>query len=235
MKLESSSKDIFGQAVENFHTSKDQTPIRVHHTDFFDDEIPVEYLFRSYAEMPKLEQLALELCKGNVLDVGCCSGSHSLALKTKGHSILPIDISYRSIDTCHKRGLKSAKCIDFYDLQSVKFDTILMLMNGIGIAKTVQNLPDFFQHLKSLMHIESQVLLDSSDLKFLYEDEVFDEDSYYGEMVYQISYKNAISELFTWLYLDFELLKSKAHQEGLHCELIYEDGHYAFLAQLRLN
>ena len=235
MNLNSSSKDIFGLAVENFYLEKDQTPIIVHHEDFYDDEIPVHYLFRTYNEMPEIEQKAIDLCKGKVLDVGCCAGSHSLELKARGHEILPIDISEKSIEICQKRGLHEAKSIDFFNLEEGKFDTILLLMNGIGIAGTLNNLPLFFQKLKSLMHQNSQVLLDSSDLIFIYESENFENDAYYGEMTYSISYKKHLSDPFPWLYLDFNLLKARAEQEGLQCSLIHEDKHYGFLAQLRLS
>lgn len=233
--MTSASKDIFGLAVESYFLKKDQTPIIVHNEDFYDDEIPVGYLFRSYEEMPELEQLALDLCQGKVLDVGCCAGSHSLELKAKGHQVLPIDISRKCIQTCHKRGLQEAQQIDFFNLENQKFDTILLLMNGIGIAKTVKNLSFFFQKLKSLMHRTSQILLDSSDLIFLYEDEVLEENSYYGEMTFKTIYKKQVSQSFPWLYLDFDLLKSKAQNEGLSCELIFEDDHYGFLAKLKLT
>lgn len=235
MNLKSTSKDIFGLAVESHFLNKDQTPILVHSEDFYDDEIPVDYLFRNYNKMPELEQLALNLCKGKVLDVGCCAGSHSLELKAKGHEVFPIDISKKCIQTCHKRGLKEAKEINFFELDNQKFDTILLLMNGIGIAQSINNLPFFFQKLKSLMHEDSQVLLDSSDLIFLYEDELLEEDSYYGEMIFETSYKNQTSQPFPWLYLDFILLRSEAQKEGLKCELIFEDDHYGFLARLQLS
>ncbi|NEV94182.1 methyltransferase domain-containing protein [Psychroflexus sp. YR1-1] len=235
MNLKPSSKDIFGLAVENYFFKKDRTPISVHHADFYDDEIPVDYLFRTYKDMPELEQLALDLCRGRVLDVGCCAGSHSLELKAKGHEILPIDISEKCIQTCRKRGLEEALQMDFFELNQQKFDTILLLMNGIGIAQTLKNLPVFFQKLKALMKPDSQVLLDSSDLIFLYEDEILEEDAYYGEMKFKTSYKKQVSDSFPWLYLDFALLKTEAQKEGFQCELIYEDEHYSFLAKLGLS
>ncbi|MFO7745258.1 MAG: class I SAM-dependent methyltransferase [Psychroflexus sp.] len=235
MNPKSSSKDIFGLALESYYTNKDKTPIKVHNKDFYDDEIPVEYLFRNYEEMPLLEQIAIDLCEGKVLDVGCCAGSHSIELKAKGLEVLPIDISPRSIKICNKRGLKEAISLDFFELDNKKFDTILLLMNGIGIAQSIDNLPVFFKKLKDLMHQNSQVLLDSSDLIFLYEDELTEEDNYYGELTYEISYKQSISDAFPWLYLDFDLLKKEASKRGFLCELMYSDEHYGFLAKLQLS
>lgn len=234
MNLNSSSKDIFGLALESYYNEKDRAPILVHNEDFFDDEIPVDYLFRSFDEMPKLEQIAIDECYGKVLDVGCCAGSHSLELKARGHDVLPIDVSSKSIEVCKERGLQEAKHQDFFNLEAEEFDTILLLMNGIGIAKRLDHLDTFFQKLKELMHAKSQVLLDSSDLIYLYESEDLDEDSYYGELTYSISYKNALSDPFHWLYLDYGLLKEEASKRGFLCQLIYEDDHYGFLAKLQL-
>lgn len=234
MNPKSSSKDIFGLAVESYYSNKDRTPILVHNDNFYDDKIPVEYLFRSYDQMPELEQIAIDFCKGKVLDVGCCAGSHSLELKAKGHEILPIDVSKKCIETCQKRGLKEAKHIDFFELKDQSFDTILLLMNGIGIAQSLRHLPVFFEKLKNLMHQESQVLLDSSDLIFLFEGEVLDDDPYYGEMVYTTSYKNQVSNVFSWLYLDFDSLKAAANEHNLSCKLVFKDDHYGFLAKLEL-
>lgn len=234
MNPKSTSKDIFGLAVEAYYKNKDITPMTVHNTDFYDDEIPVDYLFRSYDEMPKIEQVALDLCVGKVLDVGCCAGSHSLELKAKGHNILPIDVSKKCIETCQKRGLEEAKHIDFFELKDQTFDTILLLMNGIGIAQSLRQLPVFFEKLKNLMHQDSQVLLDSSDLIFLYEGETLEDDPYYGEMVYTTSYKNQVSDAFPWLYLDFDSLKTAAYKQNLSCKLVLEDDHYGFLAKLEL-
>ena len=236
MNLDTPTKDIFGLAVESYFTTEDKTPILVHHEDFFDDEIPVEYLFRSYDEMPKLEQKALDLCQGSVLDIGCCAGSHSLVLKSRGHLVQPIDISKKCIETCKKRGLEEAKTLNFFDLKPQSFDTLLLLMNGTGIAGTLNALPSFFEKLKSLMHENTQVLLDSSDLIFLYDEEMADEDeAYYGEMIYKTSYKNQISDPFPWLYLDFNTLKKEAEKASLECSLIFEDEHYGYLARLNFT
>lgn len=85
------------------------------------------------------------------------------------------------------------------------------------------------------MHSNSQVLLDSSDLVFLYENELAETDDYYGQMTYKISYKKSVSNAFQWLYLDFDLLKKEASKRGFLCELMFEDEHYRFLAKLKFN
>ena len=77
-------KDIFGKALLEYYNNNYTEDI-VTWTNISDkDSLPLPYLFRNYAEMPKLEQKALQLVKGKVLDVGCGSGSHSLYLQNKG-------------------------------------------------------------------------------------------------------------------------------------------------------
>ena len=48
-----------------------------------EDVIPLPYLFRDFDEMPKLEQKALELAHGKVLDIGCGAGNHTLYLQPR--------------------------------------------------------------------------------------------------------------------------------------------------------
>lgn len=232
MNPKTSSPDIFGKAVESYFLRKDKTPIIVHSKDFYDDEIPVDYLFRNFEDMPPIEQKALDLVEGKTLDVGCCAGSHSLVLQDRGISVTSIDISKKCIQVCRARGLKQAKHIDFFELETTKFDTMIFLMNGIGIAKTIDGLTPFFEQIKRILYPGGQVLLDSSDLIFLYENEIQDIDSYYGEVEYSMSYKQETSNPFSWLYLDFEMLKNESIRHGFQCELVYADNHYGFLARL---
>ena len=48
-----------------------------------EDVIPLPYLFRDFDQMPAVEQRALELARGKVLDIGCGAGSHALYLQEK--------------------------------------------------------------------------------------------------------------------------------------------------------
>lgn len=231
--------DIFGQAVIDHFEKQDVENIKVIAEDFDDDEIPTNYLFRSYKEMPKLEQKALQLAKGKTLDVGCCAGSHALVLQEKGIDVKAIDVSQGAIKVARLRGIKNAMVQDFFD-EKEKFDTILMLMNGIGIVGKLRKLTNFFEHLKSILNPHGKVVLDSSDLHFLFDKEEdgsiwVDSSQYYGELNYQIQYKKEISEPFDWLYIDFNSLQLAAESNGFSCRLVQEGEHYDYLAELRLN
>lgn len=241
MSKNNTNPDIFGHAISDFFHGKDTEDITVYSNDFDNDLIPVDYLFREFKEMPPLERAALERCNGKILDVGCGAGSHALHLQdTKNFTVTGIDISEKGIEICQKRGLKDARCEDFFQLKNETFDTILMLMNGSGIVGKLSNLEPFFKQLKTLLAPKGKVLIDSSDLSYLFEQ---DEDGgvwidasqgYYGELHYQIGYKNEISEKFDWLFIDFETLRFAAESNGFACKLLQEGDHYDYLAELTI-
>ena len=233
----SADKDPMGAAILDFQKQGKAARLRVLSSMFEEDEMPVTHLFRSVPKMPLLEQKALQLAKGRVLDIGAGSGCHTLALQEKGFTVKAIDISPLSCEAMKLRGVKDAECINLFDDHlGTGFDTILLLMNGTGIAGKIEHLPALFQRLKALLNPGGQILIDSSDLKYIYENEdgSFDinlNGAYYGEVDYQMVYKNVKGDRFDWLYVDFPLLKSIAETCGLHGELVEEGEHYDYLAR----
>lgn len=240
MNQQTSVKDIFGKAISAYYHDKDTTDIEVHSPDFDDDVIPVTYLFRNYPEMPPLEQKALQLATGRVLDVGCGAGSHSLYLQEKQKlEVTSIDTSEGAVEISRLRGIKDARNIDFFDLKNEKFDTILMLMNGSGIIGKLHKLDKFFKKIKELLNPGGKLLLDSSDLSYLFDrDEdggiwIDSEAAYYGELEFKVSYKGDSSDFFDWLYIDFQTLKFAADTNNFSCKRIKEGEHFDYLAELR--
>ena len=145
-------KDLFGKAILDFQTNNSPENLITETSISEADEMSVAYLFRSYEEMPKLEQKALQLAKGKILDVGCGAGSHSLTLQNERKlDVTSIDISPNAIEACQLRGLKNAKVQDIMTLKNEKFDTILLLMNGTGIFGKLENVSNYLQKLKSLL------------------------------------------------------------------------------------
>ena len=228
------NKDIFGTAIRAYYKENDETPITVHSPDFDDDEIPVDYLFRDFEKMPELEQKALQLCHGKVLDVGCGAGSHALYLqKIKNIEVEAIDTSEGAIEIAKERGVVKAYEKDFYKIVDTKYDTLLFLMNGSGIIGKLENLESFLNHCLELLHEDGSIILDSSDLIYLFDDEFIDTENYYGELQFTLSYKDQVAEEFDWLYLDQETLKEAANRLNLNCEIVAEGEHFDFLAVLK--
>lgn len=230
--------DVYGQAILDHYKGK-KAALLTFSSIAGKDELPLSHLFRSFNDMPTLEQLALNLAKGKILDIGCGTGSHSLYLQERGHAIKSIDISKGAIKVCQSRGLTNALCENFWELTDEKFDTILSMMNGAGISGTLSQLPIFLNQLKSLLHRKGQVLMDSSDLIYMYQDEkggteIPFNDRYYGEIDFEFEYNGKRSGKFNWLYIDYFNLEKYATDAGFNCELILKGDHYDYLARLTL-
>ena len=232
-------KDLFGKAILDFQTNNAPEDLTTETTISDEDEMSVAYLFRSYKEMPALEQKALQLTKGKVLDVGCGAGAHSLYLQNeKNLEVHSIDISSNAVAACTLRGLKNVHVQNILEIDSTtsanKYDTIFLLMNGTGIFGTLKNTAQYLQKLKSLLKPDGQILIDSSDIIYMFD---ADEDGayqipangYYGELQFTLRYKGQKEEPFPWLYLDYNTLQNAAFANGLRCELILEGEHYDYL------
>lgn len=234
------ANDVLGTALKAYYfdnNTKDK--LLTNSSISEEDEMPLEYLLRKYNQMPPLEQKALQIAKGNVLDVGCGAGSHSLYLQqSKNIKVTAIDISEGAIEVAKHRGLKNVATANIYNFKTdEKFDTILVLMNGTGICGKLSNLADFLNHLTSFLSPKGEILIDSSDIIYMFEDENGDHwidasQEYYGEVKFWMNYKEQQSETFDWLYVDYNTLQRCAVYNGLNCELIEEGEHYDYLAKI---
>lgn len=229
--------DPMGAAIYDFHKNGTADVLRVFSSQFEEDEIPVADLFREYDDMPELERIALDEASGEILDVGAGSGCHSVALMKMGKSAVAIDISPLSVEVMKERGVDALQ-VNLYDESfGRKFDTVLMLMNGTGIIGNIDNMPVFFERMKQLLKPGGSILIDSSDLRYLFEEEdgslMIDlADDYYGQLDYQMQYKDVSGEPFDWLYVDFDTLAFYAEESGFDAELLAEGEHYDYLAKL---
>ncbi|MBQ9556388.1 MAG: class I SAM-dependent methyltransferase [Muribaculaceae bacterium] len=228
--------DPMGQAIADYLKHGKAARLRVLSPMLEEDEIPVKDLFRSTSDMPSIEQQALKEARGTILDVGAGAGCHSLALQQMGKQVTAIDISPLSVATMRERGVKDARQQDFFTLGG-QYDTILMLMNGIGIVGTLSRMDAFFDQVDRLLAPGGQVLCDSSDLCYLYEDEdgfidLTGVEGYYGEMTYQMQYKSIKGEPFPWLFIDTDTLRQQAARHGYDMDIVLVGDHYDYLARL---
>lgn len=232
-------KDLVGKAMLDFQTNNNPENLITETTISEEDEMSVAYLFRSFEEMPVIEQIALQTAKGKILDVGCGAGSHSLYLQNQHqHDVTAIDISANAIKTCELRGILKAKVQDVMTLKNEKFDTILLLMNGAGMCGKLNKVGSFLIKLKSLLNSNGQILLDSSDIIYMFDEDedggkwISSENDYYGEVIFNIQYKGEKEKPFQWMYIDYNTLQHAAIANGLKCELLKEGEHYDYLARL---
>ena len=241
MSLIPSHKDPMGAAIAEYFRTGRAGALRVFSSQFDEDEIPVEQLFRTLGEMPPLEQQALALASGKILDVGAGSGCHALALQAMGKEVTAIDISELSVEVMQQRGVSDARAVDLYDEHfSEQYDTILLLMNGSGIIGNIEGMERFFLRMKQLLKPEGHIYMDSSDLKYLFEEEdgsylIDIADDYYGVVDFRMQYKQVKGDTFDWLYIDFDTLAYYAEQYGFSAELVSQGEHYDYLAVLKMK
>ena len=236
----SAEKDPMGAAISDYFNHHRADRLRVFSSQFEEDEIPVKELFRSIQSMPVLERTALQMATGRILDVGAGSGCHALALQEMGKDVCAIDISPLAVEVMKQRGVNDPRLINLFDETfSETFDTILMLMNGSGIIGRLNNMPEFFQRMKRILRPGGCIFMDSSDLRYLFEEEdgsiVIDlAGDYYGEIDFQMQYKDVKGDTFDWLYVDFQTLSLYASECGFKAELIKEGKHYDYLVKLSI-
>jgi len=230
--------DPIGRAVYDFHFHSINQPIVVHSDDFDDDTIDTSYLFRSYKQMPALEKKAMSLCSGTILDVGACAGPHSIYLQQKGFKITALETSALCCEVLKDRNITNIIQQDIFKFDGQTFDTILLLMNGTGIAGSLSGLEVLLHHLKTLLNPGGQILIDSSDLIYLFEQEDgsalidISADKYYGELTFQTEYKEWISQPFSWLYADLNNLENAIEKNQLKLNKVFKGQHYDYLARI---
>lgn len=213
--------DLLGKALYEYIHGENEATLLVHTSYGEIETMPASVFFRSYSQMPDIEQYMLGLCKGKVLDAGAGAGSHSLWLQTQGLEVWAVDISPLATDVMKQRAVHHAVCADIFTFDGHKFDTILLIMNGIGIAQNIEKLKELLNHFKTLLNPGGQILLDSCDVSYLEEANIY--SRYIGEVTYQFEYRGEKGTPFEWLYLDIAELQKITNRAGWHCQIIYEE------------
>lgn len=233
-------KDLMGRAIWDYYYQENSEDLQTETSISELDDLPVSYLFRDYQEMNALEKKALDLSFGKVLDVGSGAGSHSLYLQNERKlEVTALDISPKSIEVCKARGVKNAICEDLLRFSEKNFDTVLLLMNGTGIFQSLEHIDQYLQKLKSLVVENGQILIDSTDILYMYDQDeeggvLVPATGYYGELDYYLHYKGESELPMKWLYLDFDTLENAAIANGFKIQKI-EQLEDSYLAQLTLK
>jgi len=232
--------DIIGNALKDYMAGDLNATIRVYSDIAEPDTLITAYFFRDYGQMPALEQHALELCYGKIADLGAGAGSHALVLQNQNAAVTAYDISKGACSVMKKRGVKQVCQSSVFQLGSERYDTLLMLMNGIGLVNTIEGLVLFLNQVKANINPGGQIIADSSDITYMYYDEegalqLNLNAEYHGVVTYQMEYKKIKGQPFTWLFIDYLLLEQYAQQCGYACKLLAEGDNYQYLVQLTLQ
>jgi len=247
--------DVLGDALSAYYHKTSSGKLWVNNKYGPREEMPVDVYFREAEDMPELEWIALQQCKGRVLDIGAGAGSHALILQQMGLDITALDISPKAAAVMQRRGVKQVLCQNFFSLELTRadspgsadaiptvstpndippFDTLLLLMNGIGLAGTLDGLRKFLAKARSLLRPGGRLIFDSSDIAYLYDGKLPKTGDYYGEILYQYEYRKQQSDWFKWLFIDRKTLSAIALSEGWQTELLFGDEWDQYLVKCEL-
>ncbi|WP_294304489.1 bifunctional 2-polyprenyl-6-hydroxyphenol methylase/3-demethylubiquinol 3-O-methyltransferase UbiG [uncultured Chryseobacterium sp.] len=230
-------KDLMGKAIRDYYHNENPEDLQTETSISELDELPVNYLFRDFNQMNKIEQKALRLAQGKILDIGAGAGSHTLYLQNERNlDVTALDISPKSIEVCKLRGVKKAVAENMLHYSDGIFDTLLLLMNGTGIFQSLQVIDIYLKKLYDLLNVKGQILIDSTDILYMFDE---DEDGgvyipaegYYGELDYIVHYKGESEDPIKWLYLDFNTLRNAAENNGFKIEKVLQEED-SYLARL---
>ncbi len=227
--------DVLGIAWLDYWHGRPVAPLLVNTSYGAVEEMPIDYFFRNINAFPRIEQYALSLCQGRVLDVGAGVGSHALFLQQQEVAVTTLETSPLGVQIQQARGVKRAVQADYHDYREKGFHTVLLLMNGIGITGTLTGLRNFFQSAKDWISPAGQLLFDSSDIAYLYEGAEHPTNEYYGEVRYQYEYRDCLGEWFSWLYVDEATLQQVAQEAGWQMQTIFQDDQDQYLARATLR
>ena len=225
--------DVMGEAIRDYFLKRSRGKLWIHNKYGEKEEMPIGTYFRDVQRMPELEQIALRECKGKILDVGAGAGSHALELQANGKDVTTIEFSEKASEVMRLRGVQKVVHQDIFTYHNGGYDTLLLLMNGIGLTGNIAGLTRFLQLAKNWLTESGQLIFDSSDVAYLYEDGLSFPPYYYGEINYCYEYKKQKTEWFSWLYVDRKTLTKIAAKEGWQTEILYMDEFDQYLARLR--
>jgi SAM-dependent methyltransferase len=224
------------EAMLAYHRGDAMARIVVH-DDYGDCEAhDIAHFFRTEDQFPRLEQKAIDLCRGRVLDVGAGSGCHSLILQQRGLDVCALELAPELCDIMRDRGVLDVRCSDIGDFEADQFDTILMMMNGLELAGSLSGLERLLHHLHTLVAADGQVLADSTDLRPTHGSEADptkrEDGRYVGELTFQLEYEDIKGTPFQHLYVDPDTLNEYADAAGWNLTVVHEADFGHYLAQL---
>lgn len=227
------NKDVFGQALTDYHRGKTDASLLLHNSYGEAEDMPVDVFFRSPEEFTELEHIALALCDGRTLDLGAGVGSHALHLQAQGIDVTALEISPLACGIMRQRGVARVVQADAFTYAGERFDTILMLMNGIGLAGTLSGVETLLSQCAKLLNEGGQLLFDSSDISYLYQDgDMPEPQTYRGEIQFQYEYGREVGDPFSWVYVDQNTLIEIAQRLGWVVQILHEDEYDQYLARM---
>lgn len=223
--------DVFGQALSDYYFKREGI-LWLHNSYDEPEEMPVDVFFREEADMQELELLALDYCEGKILDVGAGVGCMALPLQNSGKEVTALELNPTACSLMKQRGVRRVINSNIFNYHDHSYNTLLLMMNGIGLAGTVEGLRRFLKVAGNLLEPGGRIIFDSSDISYLYEENVLPADRYYGQISYRYEYNANLGPWFNWLYIDWHTMDRISAAEGWQFHLLYQDDNQQYLGAL---
>lgn len=232
----------YGLSLLSYFEGEQDIALIIRRDDGFESKVPVKHFFRKEVEFGAIERVALERCRGHVLDLGSGTGIHSLALDSRGFTVTAIDITQEAVDIMNRRGFRGGLHGNIFEYRGGPFDTLIMLGHGIGIVGDLEGLRKFLVHARGLVVSGGQLLLDSLDVSrsrepgdLAYQETNRKAGRYIGEITMQFEFQGHTGPFCRWLHVDHGTLKEMAADAGWNCEIILEHENGEYLARLEIK
>jgi SAM-dependent methyltransferase len=231
--------DLYGIALRDYYNGNHSSSMILHRDDGYKAELPAKVFFAELPEFTRIEKLALDLCFGEVLDIGAGTGRHTLELQKRGKKCLALDISAEAVEIMRRKGVERAECTDIFDFNGTRSDTLIMLLHGIGMVETISGLGKFLNHAHNLIKPGGCLIFDSMDVRctedpgnLSYQESNKTKNRYFGEIHLQFEYKGKMGRPWIWLHVDPEKLEEEALKAGWKCEILIKEQWGDYLARL---
>jgi SAM-dependent methyltransferase len=229
-----------GRALLDYHHGRHDARIVVHSSLWEDEVTPVEEFYRPEgSDLPDIEQRALRLCQGRVLDLGAGAGRHALELQRRGFDVTAIDVLPEAVRIMRDRGVKDARHGDLTAVSNERFETVLLMMHGLGLVGTTSGLIDFLDTVRSVLADRGRILCDSADLAAVLPNRAaahrrrHGNDRAFGEVRFRLSYGSFVGEPYPWLFIDARALARAAEVTGFRCSVAARGDRGAYLARMQ--
>jgi len=227
-----------GAALLDYHHGDRRAEIVVASDLWEDESTPVETFYRpSGLDLPPLEREALAHCRGRVLDLGAGAGRHALELQAAGCSVVAVDPLVEAIEIMRERGVDDARRGDLHCVAGERFDTVLMLMNGLGVVGDLHGLGLLLEALPGFLESGGRLVCDSADLAVVLGEEspellaeLSGRDRYLGEVEFSLRYGSMVGRPYPWIFVDPDVLEIMAGAAGLGTTIISGGDRGSYLA-----
>jgi len=218
-------EDAYGHQLFDFLRGKSQGLEIVERDDgFIQANLGPRTYLSDYKDWSDREKVALRLAKGNVIDIGCGGGRHSLYLQQKkGLQVLGVDVSPLAIRVCMLRGLKNTRVMSIEQLTSRlgRFDTVLMLGNNFGLFHNPTEAKKLLKNFWQMTNPGARIMAESLDpyktqdpFHLAYHELNKRRRRMPGQVRIRIRYKKYCTPWFDYLLVSKQEMKEILHNTG---------------------